>query len=51
MALNMLTNTPISKVSANPRTKLDVKKYRMTAVIMVEVFESRIEGHARRKPS
>ena len=51
IALNKLTNTPIKSVSANPLTKLDVKRYKIMAVMIVEILESRIDGHARRKPS
>ena len=51
IAENILTKTPMPSVKANPFTKLEVKKYRIAAVIKVEEFESRMDGQARRKPS
>jgi hypothetical protein len=41
---------PIRRVKANPLTKLDVKKYRTSAVRIVLTFESLMEDQANRKP-
>ena len=51
MALNMETITPSNRATAKPFTKLEVKLYRIKAVMMVVKLESRIDGQARRKPS
>ena len=50
MALNMLTATPMARVTAKPRTP-PLPKPKSTAQMMrVEMLESRIEVHARLKP-
>ena len=54
MAVNMLTNTPIARVSEKPLTILAPKVFpnqnRMAQVISVEKFESRMEGQAFFQP-
>jgi hypothetical protein len=54
IAVNILTRTPIPRVSENPLTMLAPnvlpKKKRIRQVISVEIFESRIEGQARFQP-
>ena len=54
IAENMLTATPIASVIANPRTNdapnWSPNQNRIAHVMKVATFESRIEGHARRKP-
>ena len=50
MALNILTATPMARVTAKPRTP-PLPKPKSTAQMMrVEMLESRIEVHARLKP-
>ena len=55
MAVNKLTNTPSASVRAKPLTMLAPNwlpnQNKITQVIKVEIFESRIDGQARRKPS
>jgi len=47
----MLIKTPIPNTKANPLIKLVPNQKRMTAVMMLEIFESRIASHARLNPS
>ena len=51
MALNIDTIIPIISVSANPFTMPVPNHIRIRAVIIEEIFESRIELQAREKPS
>src|SRR3989344_187442 len=51
MAVNILIKTPIPKVRAKPLTTLVPIQKRITEVIRLDMFESRMEGHARLKPS
>ena len=50
IAENIDTNTPIPRVSANPLISDVPSQKRMIAVIILEMFESRIENQAREKP-
>ena len=54
IAVKRLISTPMKRLIAKPTMivapKLLPKMYRMAQVIIVEKFESRIEGHARLKP-
>jgi len=51
MAENIETKIPIKSVTANPLTIPDPNQIKIIEVIIVEKFESRIDDHARRKPS
>ncbi len=51
MAVNIETRTPMPSVRANPLTAEVPSQKRIKAVMMEEIFESRIESHARAKPS
>src|SRR3989338_7459574 len=51
IAVSIETKTPSPKTSAKPLMSDVPSQNRMTAVIMDEMFESRMEGHARAKPS
>lgn len=51
MAVNIDTKTPKPSVSANPLIADVPSQKRIMAVIIEEIFESRIESHAREKPS
>src|SRR3989338_8523481 len=51
MAVSIETSTPSPKTSAKPLMSDVPSQKRNTAVIMDEILESRIEGHARAKPS
>src|SRR5450759_1957463 len=55
IAVNRLTRTPKARLIANPNTKEAPNELprmpRMKQVIKVEIFESRIEGQARRQAS
>ena len=54
-AVNMLSSTPIASVSAKPCImlvlNLSPNQNSTTAVMMVDMFPSRIDGHARSKPA
>ena len=47
MAVNIDTKTPIPSVKANPLTADVPNQNKITAVIIEEIFESRIESQAR----
>lgn len=51
MAVNIETITPIPSVRAKPLIALVPSQNRIIAVMIEEMFESRIESHAREKPS
>lgn len=55
IAENKLTPTPKAKVMAKPLTKLapnvDPNQKRIEHVMIVAMFESRMEGHARFQPN
>ena len=51
MALNMETITPMPSVKAKPLIKDVPNQKRITAVMKLEILESRIENQAREKPS
>ena len=51
IAVSIETKTPSPKTSAKPWMIEVPNQKRMTAVIIEEILESRIEGHARPKPS
>src|SRR3989344_248211 len=51
IAENIDTITPIPSVNAKPLIKDVPNQKRMRAVIILEIFESRIENQAREKPS
>src|SRR3989344_7008113 len=51
IAENMLTTIPSPKVSAKPLIRLEPNQYKITEVIKLDTFESRMESHARIKPS
>jgi hypothetical protein len=44
------TITPIKKTRANPLIRVVPNQYRIIAVMILEIFESRTESHARLKP-
>ena len=51
IAVNIEIKTPRPSVRANPFMADVPSQKRMMAVIIEEMFESRIESHAREKPS
>ena len=51
MAVNMEITTPMPRVRAKPLTADVPNQKRMIAVMIEEMFESRIESHALEKPS
>ena len=52
MAVNMLVRTPMPKTKAKPLiTEVEANQNKITAVIMEERLESRMEVQARVKPS
>ena len=51
IAVNMEIKTPNPSVSAKPLIAEVPSQKRIIAVIMDEIFESRIDSHAREKPS
>ena len=50
MAESIETKTPIPRVKAKPLIKEVPNQKRIIAVIILEMFESRIENQAREKP-
>ena len=51
IAVNIEIKTPIPRVKANPFIAEVPSQKSMTAVMIEDMFESRIESHARENPS
>ena len=51
MAENIETKTPKTKVRANPSIRLEPNQKRIIPVMILEIFESRIESQALVNPS
>ena len=51
IAVNIEARTPMIRTSAKPWITDDPNRYRISAVIRLDTFESRIEFQARAKPA